>query len=422
MYGLVDCNNFYVSCERVFRPDLRKRPVVVLSNNDGCVIALSQEAKALGLKRGDVFYQVQGVLQRHRVAVFSSNYTLYGDMSKRVMWLLGDYTPKLEVYSIDEAFLDLGALQTPMPLKAYGEGIVQRVHRGTGIPVSMGIAPTRTLAKIGSKFAKKYEGYHGCCLIDDEKRRETALRLTPIEDVWGIGRRMSKRLATLGVHTAWDFAGMREERVLKNFTVTGLRTWKELRGTPCISIDELPINKTICTSRSFPEKGINQLEELIEAVAAFVDETVRKLRKQQAAAQTFMVFAYTSPFRQDMPADYLQATTHLLTPSSSLQEITHVVVNLLRAHWRSSAFYYKKAGVIASDICRQDEVQPNLFDPINRPQQETLQEAIDRINALYGRGAVHTAVQGGKHFAARLKADYKSPDYTTALSQILRVK
>lgn len=421
MFGLVDCNNFYVSCERVFRPDLRTRPVVVLSNNDGCVIALSPEAKALGMKRGDVFFQVRGLIERHGVAVFSSNYTLYGDMSRRVMWLLGEFTPHLEVYSIDEAFLDLSGMGSGEELKHYGERIVRTVGRGTGVPVSMGIAPTRTLAKIGSHFAKRHAGYEACCVIDTPSKRETALRLTPVSEVWGIGRRIAVRLKTLGVHTAWDFARMEEKRVRRNFGVTGVRTWLELRGEPCISIDKLPVQKTLCTSRSFAGSGLNALAPLEEAVAKFSAEAVRKLRKQNAAAQTLTVFAYTSPHRTDLPCDYLQGTVRLPVPTSALPELTAAALGVLRERWRSPAFHYKKAGIIISDICRADEVQPDLFDPTDRIRQEALQRAVDRVNQRFGQGTLHCAVQGNGHFADCLRADHKSPAYTTYLSQIIRV-
>ncbi|MBQ4589304.1 MAG: Y-family DNA polymerase, partial [Bacteroidaceae bacterium] len=203
MFGLADCNNFYCSCERVFHPDLRNKPVVVLSNNDGCVIARSEESKALGIKMGDVFYQVKDVLEKNGVAVFSSNYNLYGDMSRRVMSLLSTYTPKLDIYSIDEAFLDLTGMGDMEYLSSYCKQMVRDITKGTGIPISLGVAPTKTLAKLASKYAKKHKGYEGVCFIDTEEKREKALRLFPVEDVWGIGYRHAKKLAYHGIHTAW---------------------------------------------------------------------------------------------------------------------------------------------------------------------------------------------------------------------------
>ena len=225
LFAVADCNNFYCSCERVFHPELVGKPVVVLSNNDGCVIARSEEAKKLGLKMGDPFFQVRELLERERVAVFSSNYTLYGSMSGRVMSLLSQYTPTLDVYSIDEAFLDLSDMGDSRYIKRYGEQIASRVHKATGIPISVGIAPTKTLAKMGSKFAKKYKGYRGCCLIDTDERRWKALELFPVEDVWGIGRRIAKQLAYYGITTAADFARQKESWVRGKFNVT--------TGPPC---------------------------------------------------------------------------------------------------------------------------------------------------------------------------------------------
>ena len=239
LFGLVDCNNFYCSCERVFHPDLIGKPVVVLSNNDGCVIARSNEAKALGLKMGDPFYQVKDMLEKNNVAVFSSNYNLYGDMSKRVMSLLSRYTPKLTQYSIDEAFLDFSGMDN---LQEYGKEIVRRIVKGTGIPVSLGIAPTKTLAKMASKYAKKYKGYEGVCLIDTDEKREKALKLFEIGDVWGIGHRNTKKLEYYGIKSARDLTQKSASWVQKELSVTGLRTWKELQGESCISIPVGGIN------------------------------------------------------------------------------------------------------------------------------------------------------------------------------------
>ena len=240
MFGLVDCNNFYCSCERVFNPELRTQPVVVLSNNDGCIIARSNEAKALGIEMGMPFYQAKELLEREKVAVFSSNYTLYGDMSRRVMMLLSEFTPELTQYSIDEAFIDLTGMGGGEALRDYGKRIVRTIGKGTGIPVTLGIAPTKTLAKVASRYGKKYKGYEGVCLIDTEEKRIKALQGFDIADVWGIGRRSAKKLEYYGVKTAWDFTQWSESRVRRLLTVTGTRTWKELRGENCIDISELP--------------------------------------------------------------------------------------------------------------------------------------------------------------------------------------
>ena len=421
MFALVDCNNFYVSCERVFQPSLRNNPVVVLSNNDGCVIALSQEAKALGLKRGDVFYQVRPLLEREGVAVFSSNYTLYGDMSRRVMTLLNEFTPKLEVYSIDEAFLDFSGMGGSGFLKDYGEKIVRTVTRGTGIPVSLGIAPTKTLAKVASKFAKKYAGYNGCCIIDNEERREKALRLFPIEDVWGIGRRLAARMDSCGIRTAWDFTQKSASWVRREFHVTGYRTWLELHGESCISIEELPLNKTLCTSRSFAQ-GIDTLAAREEAVANFAAECQRRLHRQHAAARQITVFAFTNRFRPEQPHDYLQGTVFLPVATCAQQEIVSTAVQILKAEWRGDGrFLYKKAGVILSDICPDNEIQGNLFDTTDRSKQAALQKAIDEIHAKSGWGAVQMGVQGGKK-KWKLKTEHISQRYTTNIDEIITLK
>lgn len=421
MFGLVDCNNFYVSCERVFAPDLRDKPVVVLSNNDGCVIALSQEAKQIGLKRGDVFFQVRQLLEQKGVAVFSSNYTLYGDMSRRVMMLLGEYTPNLDVYSIDEAFLDFTGMGGYDKLKPYGESLVKTVTRGTGIPVSLGIAPTKTLAKIASQFAKKYKAYNGCCIIDTPKKREKALRMFPVEDVWGIGRRLTERLKSQGVETAWDFTQKSASWVRREFHVTGYRTWLELQGESCISIEELPHNKTLCTSRSFAGQGINELPLLEEAVANFASECHRRLHRQQCACKEILVFAHTSYFRQDVPRDFLQVSAHLPVATYSQQEIVSTAENLLRSAWKNNSFSYKKAGVILSDICPDNAIEGNLFDTIDRSRQAELQQAIDKINAMHGHNCVRMAVQGhDKRW--KLKTEHISKRYTTNWDEIITVK
>lgn len=249
MFGLVDCNNFYASCERVFNPSLNGKPIVVLSNNDGCVIARSNEAKALGIKMGVPAYQIKDLVKKHDIAVFSSNYVLYGDMSGRVMSMLADIAPKIEIYSIDEAFINIDGIQD---LQSLGLKIVNQVTRGTGIPVSVGIAPTKTLAKLANKFAKKHPAYNRLCIINTEEKRIKALQLTDIVDVWGIGRRQAEKLEKQGVKTAYDFTQLPGSWVRKNMTVTGERTWKELRGISCIDMESAPpAKKQICTSRSF---------------------------------------------------------------------------------------------------------------------------------------------------------------------------
>ena len=347
LFGLADCNNFYCSCERVFHPDLIGKPVVVLSNNDGCVIARSEESKALGIKMGDVFYQVKDKLEQNEVAVFSSNYNLYGDMSRRVMSLLSKYSPKIDVYSIDEAFLDLSGMGTSDELTDYCKNMVRYIHKGTGIPISLGIAPTKTLAKMASKFAKKHKGYQGVCLIDTDEKREKALKLFPVEDVWGIGYCSVEKLNYYGIKTAWDLTQKSESWIRRELTVTGVRTWKELRGESCISIEELPHKKSICTSRSFAEQGLNQLADVEEAVANFAAQCSRKLREQHTVCNSITVFAHTSRFREDLPQSYIYRTAKLQVPSNNHQELVSMAVKMLRGDWKEGdSYFYKKAGVI----------------------------------------------------------------------------
>ena len=422
MIALVDCNNFFVSCERVFRPDLRNTPCVVLSNNDGCVIARSNEAKALGIKMGAPFYQVRELLEKNGVAVFSSNYVLYGDMSRRVMTLLSAYTPKLDIYSIDEAFLDFSGMGTAEELMPYARDMVRFITRGTGIPISLGIAPTRTLAKMASKFAKNYKGYHSVCMIDSDEKREKALKLFDIADVWGIGRRIGVRLKSIGVETAWDFVQRSEAWVRRELTVTGLRTWKELRGESCISIEDLPNKKSICTSRSFPDEGLNSLDTLEEAVANFAAHCSRKLKEDKAVCGAMTVFAYTSRFRNDLPSDYLQANTYFQVPTNDVMELISGAVKVLRDNWKSGStdYFYKKAGVIVWDICSDNAVQGDLFDTVDRGKRTALAKAIDEINRKNGFNAVRVAVQG-YDTKWRLKREYVSKRFTTNINEIIDV-
>ena len=422
LFGLADCNNFYCSCERVFHPDLIGKPVVVLSNNDGCVIARSEESKALGIKMGDVFYQVKDKLEQNDVAVFSSNYNLYGDMSRRVMSLLSRYSPKVDVYSIDEAFLDFTGMGTSEELTEYCRKMVRHIGKGTGIPISLGIAPTKTLAKMASKFAKKHKGYEGVCLMDTDEKREKALKLFDVADVWGIGHRSVEKLNYYGIKTAWDLTQKSESWVRKEMTVTGVRTWKELRGESCISIEELPHKKSICTSRSFAEQGLNKLAEVEEAIANFAAQCSRKLREQHTVCSSMTVFAHTSRFRQDLPQSYIYQTVNLIVPSNDQQELVSLAVKTLRANWKDGdGYFYKKAGVILWGICRDNAIQANLFDPVDREKQAALAKAIDAINRKNGHNKIRVAVQGDEK-GWQLKREYISKQYTTNLDDVIVLK
>ena len=422
-FGIADCNNFYCSCERVFRPDLRERPVVVLSNNDGCIIARSEEAKALGIVMGTPFYQAKAMLETHGAAVFSSNYTLYGSMSARVMSLLSQYTPKLQIYSIDEAFLLLSDDHNHH-LKQEGEQMAARIYKSTGIPISVGIAPTKTLAKMASKFAKKYPGYRRCCLIDTDERRLKALQLFSIDDVWGIGRQIRRQLEYHGIHTAADFAARKESWVRSRFNVTTVRTWKELNGESCIDVEDLPWKKSICTSRSFANQGITDGAVLEEAVANFAAMCAQKLRKQRCCCQSVTVFAYTSRFRTDVPGDMIHASVTLSVPTQATAEIVGTAIGLLRKNRHGHEglpFAYKKAGVILWNIMPATAIQQDLFDPIDRQRQAALTQAIDEINRRNGYNTVRLASQG-TDIRFGLLREHLSKQFTTNINDVLVVK
>lgn len=420
LFGLADCNNFFCSCERVFHPELRDKPVVVLSNNDGCVIARSEESKSLGIKMGVPFFQVKDLLERYNVAVFSSNYNLYGDMSRRVMSLLSTYTPRLDIYSIDEAFLDLTGMGDADTLTQYCKKMVRAIAKGTGIPVSLGIAPTKTLAKMASKYAKKHRGYEGVCLIDSEEKRVKALRLFPIEDVWGIGRKHTKQLACHGIHTAWDLTQRSESWVRRELTMTGVHTYRELQGESCISIEELPHKKSICTSRSFSGAGLDSLRDVEEAIANFAASCSRKLREAHTACATMTVFAYSNRFRMDVPQHCIYRSTNFAVPTSDTREIISTAVKILHEEWREGV-HYKKAGVIVWNICEDNAIQGNLFDNIDRAKQSALAKAMDEVNRKNGHDTVRMAVQGyGNNW--KLKNEYLSRQYTTNIKDIITVK
>ena len=449
MIGLADCNNFYCSCERVFRPDLIGKPVVVLSNNDGCVIARSEEAKALGYKMGDPFYQVKEKLEAEGVAIFSSNYTLYGSLSNRVMSMLSHYSPHIDQYSIDESFFDVDQsmaerffqdnlkendtfLNNESLLHQYGAKISADVLRAVGIPISIGIAETKTLAKIGSKFAKKYKGYQGCCLIDTDERRHKALSLFPIEDVWGIGRQISRKLDYMGIRTAAQFADKKENWVRSHFNITTVRTWKELNGESCISIEELPQKKSICTSRSFAAEGISDKDVVEEAVANFAVRCAEKLQHQGSVCQGITVFAWTSRFNENVPEYTIHDSLTLPIATNAQEEIVGAALSILRAKYPKPmadsrpdrpdmSFYFKKAGVILWQISPDHPRQQDLFDPIDRSKQKKLMEAIDAINRKNGYGTIRQAIQG-TDCRFDLKREYMSKQFTTNIHDILKVK
>ena len=421
MYALVDCNSFFCSVEKVFHPGLEGRPVCVLSSNDGCIVALTPEAKALGLRRGDPLFRVRGTVDRHGVVVFSSNMMLYAAMSKRVTHILRQSVAHVENYSIDESFCFLDGYEAHHVLTEFMRGIVRKIQLYTDIPVSVGIAPTKTLAKAGSKFAKKYKGYGGVCAIDTEEKRRKALALTPLADIWGIGRHTLEKLAYAGVTTPLQLADKSRAWVHAHLAKPGIQTWMELNGTPCIDTAEVLRNRTLCTSRSFGQP-VSGLADLKAAVASFAASCAGKLRGQGSAAQAVTVFVGSNPFRTDLPQYANAASATLLTPTSDTMEITQTALQLLLQLFRPGILY-KKAGVVLGGIVPDSPVQADLFDPVERrPERARLMKVADCINRRYGVKTLQLAVEGERLQAWKVKCGRKSPNYLTDINQLLTVK
>jgi len=416
MIGLLDCNNFYVSCERVFNPTLNGQAVVALSNNDGCIIARSPEAKALGIKMGTPAFQIRNLIKNGTVVAFSSNYTLYGDMSRRVMNMLAKLVGKIEIYSIDEAFFHI---PDNVDFSAFGHKIADQITRGTGIPVSIGIAPTKTLAKVANHCAKKYPGYKKVCVIQSERQRIAALKITPIDEVWGIGRRHNERLGRLGVRTAFDFTNLPRDLVRQMMTVTGERTWCELHGQSCIDIETAPSDKRqICKSRSFGTM-LTQYEQMVPAIATFAAGCAENLRTTGLCAASVTVFVCTNKFRHDLPQCALHMTVPLPRYTNDTRLIDSAAMLALRQIYQPN-YQYKKAGVIVSDILPCDSVPQDLFGTAQDARGSALMTAMDNINQKYGRGAVRMTDELLDN-AWRNRHDMLSQNYTTNIHDIIKV-
>ena len=417
MFGLIDCNNFYASCERVFNPSLNGKPIVVLSNNDGCVIARSTEAKKLGIPMGEPAYKLKELIETNQVFVFSSNYVLYGDMSHRVMNTIASFAPEMEVYSIDEAFVLLDGFEN-IDLKEYGGNVVRTVTRNTGIQVSMGIAPTKTLAKLANKFAKKYKNYKGICVIDSDDKREKALKLTEIGDIWGIGRRYSKKLQYYSVNTAWDFTQRSKSWVRHTMGVVGERVWMELRGIPCFEMETPVDKKSICTSRSFGER-LTDLAPISEAVANFAASCAEKLRNQHSYGCVLTVFIHTNPFATNQAQYYNQKVMQLSVPTNDSAELINYAIRGLNSIF-VKGYQYKKAGVIVSEIVPERPLQGDLFDTRNREKYNRVMTVMDNLNSSYGKQKIKLAAQGFDR-KWKLKNEMLSPCYTTNMRDLMSV-
>ena len=431
MYGIIDCDNCYVSCERVFRPDLKDKPVVVLSNNDGCVVARSNEAKKMGIKAGTPYFQLAEQFPNQKIVVFSSNYELYGELTSHVVSIISKETPAYFRYSIDECFVYLDGMEH-MDLKAWGEELHKKIKRNVGMPVSIGLAPNKTLAKMASHFAKKYQGYRHCCMIDSDEKRIKALKLYPIDEVWGIGRRYAARLEALGVKTAYDFAEHNQSWVRATFNnIVIERTWRELNGEDCVPNEEMAKKKSICTSRSF-NGMITDLDGLRTHVSNYAARCAEKLRQQGTVASIVGVFLNTNAFREDLPQYWNFQEMRLLTPSSSTVTIVKAANEVLQKLYRQG-YHYKKAGVIVMGIGPNSPIQQDLFDT-NAEQFEKMKRldaVIDRINKVNGTetivlGSQQYTQKDGKGkanvFANAIKHDFKSKNPTTRWSDIIVLK
>lgn len=419
-YALVDCNNFFVSCERAFQPELEGKPVVVLSNNDGCVVARSNESKAMGIKMGTPFFKIRDKVESGNLIVRSSNYSLYGDLSSRVMSILAAAVPKIEIYSIDEAYLCVDGIDKKK-LEVLCPELVRRIRKWVGIPVSIGIASTKTLAKVANHFAKKYPGYKGVCRIATEEQRVKALKLTPIGDVWGIGRRVAPRLLAMGLTTAFDYVSMPKDWVYKNLGLGGLRVWNELNGKESVEEERDEARQSICTSRSFAET-ITDIQELSARVSDFAAKCAEKLRQDGTAAYCINTFLYTNRFREDKPQDFPDATIRLDMPASSTQEVVSAALKALKLIWKPG-FEYKKAGVVVFDIVNRDERQLTLFetDSAKKEKQDVLSQVMDNVNVSSGQNVLRVATQRPGHYADGIRREHASRLFSTDWDSIIEI-
>jgi DNA polymerase V len=423
VFALVDCNNFYVSCERVFNASIQNKPTIVLSNNDGCVVARSNESKKLGIKMGQPVFECQDIIKKHKIQVFSSNYSLYADLSKRVMGILATFSPRMEVYSIDEAFLEL----TELKLDDYGEfgrTIKAHVFQHTGIPVSIGIAPTKSLGKIANEIVKKDPKYGGVLDLTtlSEQELDALLAQVEIEDVWGIGRKYALFLNNYGITTAKELKYADEKWIRRYLTVTGERIVLEFRGISCIPLEmERPPKQGIMCAKTFG-KDITKLEEMQEAVATYAARAAEKLREQDSLASCLTVFIKTNSFKKDLPQYANSFTVHFAHPTAFTPEIVKYALAGLKAMYKDG-YRYKKAGISLTKITPQRSIQPDLFGDFSLTKhyrEARLMAIVDAINSIYGRDTLIFAIQGVTR-SWKMKQLKLSSHFTTKWSEILTV-
>lgn len=422
MFALVDVNSFYASCETAFRPDLKGRPVVVLSNNDGCVIARNAEAKRAGVKMGDPYFKQKDLFRRYGVVCFSSNYELYADMSSRVMSTLEAMSPRCEIYSIDEAFCDLTGVRNCRVLQEFGKELKDAVYQNTGLAVGVGIAQTKTLAKLANHAAKKWQRQTGGVVdLSNLDRQRKLMAALPVDEVWGVGRRISKKLEAMGIKTVLDLADTDIRFIRKHFNVVLERTVRELRGEPCLELEEFaPVKQEIVCSRSFGER-ITDYDSMRQAICCYASRAAEKLRGEHQYCRFISTFVKTSPFALNEPYYGNSASVKLLTPTQDSRDIIAAATRSLDAIWKDG-HRYQKAGVMLGDFFSQGIAQLNLFDD-NAPRRgsEKLMEVLDHLNAKEGKGALYFAGQGIQQQWA-MKREMLSPRYTTRYEDLLQVK
>ena len=417
MFALVDCNNFYASCERVFNPNLQHKPIVILSNNDGCIIARSDEAKKLGIPMGAPIFKYRTLIANHNVKVFSSNYSLYGDMSSRVMSILKQFTPDIQVYSIDESFLKLEGFEG-YNLTDYGMLMKNRILKWTGIPTCAGIAPTKALSKVANKIARKYpEQTNGVYVIDTEVKRINALKWTKIKDIWGIGKKLSNRLAIKGCKNAYDFTQLPESWVKSNLSVVESRLQRDLLGIPTLDLEIQKSKKSISTTRTF-EKPLKELDKIKERVSTFAFVSGEKLRRQNSHCHMIIVILRSNYFREDLKQHYATKVISLPYPTNSSLVLSNYAIKAIEDVFKKG-IAYKKAGIILTGLVPSNNYQLNIFDWENSNHQP-LMKAIDKINYRFSN-KIKLANQDLKK-TWKMKQDHLSPNYTTNLQEIIKVK